>query len=708
MGISERMRGSEPARRARFVALAAIIVVALVIAFNLWPLPWGAAIRGLVLGMLTALLALGLALVYRANRVLNFAQADLGSVPTSFAVALVVFSHWPYPVGFVVGLVIAIALGAIVELAIVRRFRNASRLVLTVATLGITQILVVLGILVPRWWGRNAASERLPQMFPWKLDIGPFRLLANDFVALVVAPIVMVLVAVFLNRTRIGVAVRASAERSDRANMLGIPVARLSTIVWALAAALSFVALFLRAGILGAPLGSAFDVTNLLFAMAALVIGRLHHLPTVALAGIGIGFLDYWVQWHAQSPLLVVPIVSAILLVVLLFQRRSVSRRDNDATSSWRGSEEVRPLSAEDARLPLMRAVRWGGAALILAALVVLPIVLRVDRLIQLTEVVIFAVIGVSLMVLTGWAGQISLGQMGFVAVGGAVSALCSSRWHVDLSLALLIGAAAGAIAALLVGLPALRLQGLYLAVTTLAFGLSVTSWLLNDRFFGWIPTDRLKVAPLFGRINVDTPARFYTYSLVVLALVILAVRGIRRSRSGRVIVALRENERAAQSFSVATIRAKLSAFMLSGAIAGLAGGLFVHSQHAFSLSQFSVGQSFGVFTAAIIGGLGSVTGAVIGAIYTRGTLRLPSLEWRLLSTSVGVLIILLVLPGGLGSQITKLRDLLVKGARRLRGHADSGAELEAESTTAPIAATLSAEQVSPEATPSDTERLSA
>jgi branched-chain amino acid transport system permease protein len=356
-----------------------------------------------------------------------------------------------------------------------------------------------------------------------------------------------------------------------------------------------------------------------------------------------------------------------------------------------------------------MRIVRWGGASLIAAALVVLPIVLRVDRLIQLTEVVIFAIIGLSLMVLTGWAGQISLGQMGFVAVGAAVSALCTSRWHVDLSLALLIGAVAGAIAALLVGLPALRLQGLYLAVTTLAFGLSVSSWLLNDRFFGWIPKNRLKVAPLFGRLNIDTPTRFYAYSLVVLALVILAVRGIRRSRAGRVIVALRENERAAQSFSVPTVRAKLAAFMLSGAIAGLAGGLFVHSNHAFSLSQFTVGQSFsvptvraklaafmlsgaiaglagglfvhsnhafslsqftvgqsfGVFTAAIIGGLGSVTGAIIGAIYTRGTLRLPSLEWRLLSTSVGVLIILLVMPGGLGSQVTKLRDLLAKAAQR-------------------------------------------
>lgn len=664
--MNVRSWGSERDRRVQLGASGLVVVVVVFALFLRYPLPWGAAIRGVTLGMLTALLALGLALVYRANRVLNFAQADLGSVPTSFAVALVVFSHWPYPLGFVVGLVVAVLLGGLVELIFVRRFRNASRLVLTVATLGITQLLVVLGILVPRWWGRNAASERLPQAFPWTLDIGVVRLLANDFVALAAAPVVMVLVALFLNRTRTGVAVRAAAERGDRANMLGIPVARLSTVVWAVAAALSFISLYLRAGILGVPIGSAFDVVNLLYAMAALVIGRLQNLLTIAIAGIAIGFLDYWVTWHASSPLLVVPMVSVAVLAALLLQRRTTSRRDSDATSSWRGAEEIRPLDAATRRLTLVRLARWGSAALVLGVVVALPLVLRVDRLIQANEVVIFCVIGISLMILTGWAGQISLGQMGFVAVGGAVSALCTSRWHIDLTLALMIGAVAGALSALLVGLPALRLQGLYLAVTTLAFGLSVTSWLLSDRFFGWVPIgQRLEVAPLFGRVDIDTPTRFYTYSLVVLAIVILLVRGVRRSRTGRVIVAMRENERAAQSFSIAPVRAKLTAFMLSGAVAGVAGGLFVHMNHSFSLSQYGAGQSFSVFTSAIIGGLGSITGVITGAVFSRATLRLPSLEWRLLSTSFGVLLILLVLPGGLGSQITKLRDLVARAARR-------------------------------------------
>jgi branched-chain amino acid transport system permease protein len=698
MGTIDRILRSEQFRRARQVASGLLAAVALFILFRLYPIPWGAALRGIVLGMLTALLALGLALVYRANRVLNFSQADLGSVPTSFAVALVVFSSWPYFLGFAVGLVVAIVLGAVVELVFVRRFRNASRLVLTVATIGISQLLAVLGILVPRWWGRNAASERLPQVLSWKWDLGPLRLLGNDFIALIVAPVVMLLVAVFLNRTRTGVAVRAAAERGDRANMLGIPVARLGTVVWALAAALSFIALYMRAGILGFPIGSAFDVVNLLFALAALVIGRMQNLLTIALAGIAIGFTDYWVTWHASSPLLVVPMVSVAVLAALLLQRRTASRRDNDGTSSWRASEEVRPLDEATSRLPLVRLARWASGVLVVALLVAVPLVLRVDLLIQATEIVVFCVIGISLMILTGWAGQISFGQMGFVAVGGAVSAYCTLHWQIDLTLSLLIGAAAGALSALFVGLPALRLQGLYLAVTTLAFGLSVTSWLLNDRFFDWVPIgDRIKVAPLFGRVNIDTPTRFYAYTVVVLAIVILLVRGIRRSRTGRVIVAMRENERAAQSFSVAPVRAKLTAFMLSGAVAGVAGGLFVHLNHSFSLGQYGAFQSFGVFTSAIIGGLGSITGAIVGALYSRITLRLHSLEWRLLTTSIGVLLILLVMPAGLGSQITKMRDLIAKAANRRQARSSSSTS-ESVSSMMPASTEATTARVNDEA----------
>ncbi len=658
MGVSTTGWGAN-ANRLAWKFAPAIGLIAVQLAF--FGMPMGAWIRGVVLGLLTALLAVGMALVYRANRVINFAQADLGFVPTSLAVGLIVFSGLPYLLGFGVGMVAAVALGVIVELAFVRRFARASRLVLTVATIGITQLLAALALLIPEMWDRSAASQRIPPPVDWKLTIGTFILSANDIIALIVAPLAMIAVAVFLGTTRLGTAIRGSAERSDRALMLGIPVAWLSTLVWGIAAALSFLAMFLRAGILGVPLGSALSLVALVQALAALVIGRLRDLPTVATAAIALGVLEYGVAWNASSPLLVTPIIGAFVLIALLLQRRQYGRADRDETAAWRLADEVRPLQPWITRLPLVRLVRWGTAALILAGLVVIPLVLRTDQVIKATAVVVFAVIGLSLVVLSGWAGQISLGQMAFVAIGAAVSAKCTIEWGVDMTLALLLGGVAGAVAALVVGLPALRLRGLYLAVTTLVFALAVNSWFLNRAFFGWIPQERVQRLPLFGRIDVSTPTRYYVYSLVILALVYLALRGIRHSRGGRAIVALRENELAAQAFSVSPVPAKLTAFMISGGVAGIAGGLFVHLSQSFDLTSYGAGASLDVFTSAVVGGLGSLFGGVLGAVFLRGSQWfITAPEWRLLSSAVGVLLVLLILPGGLASLVIKLRDRVV------------------------------------------------
>lgn len=651
----------EPLRRiiAPLTPAIALVVVQLVF----FGVPAGAWIRGVVIGLLTALLAIGMALVYRANRVLNFAQADLGFVPAALSVGLIVFSGLPYLFGLFVGLVSSVVLGAIVELAIVRRFVRSPRLVLTVATIGITQLLAVLAILLPRLWDESAASQRIPPPLDWKLTIGSFILNAGDFVALLVAPLAMLAVGLFLTRTRVGTAVRAAAERTERASMLGIPVGWLSTAVWAIAGALSFLALFLRAGILGVPLGNALSISALVQALAALVIGRLRNLTTIAVAAVALGILEYGVSWNAESPLLVAPFIGAAVMAALLMQRRSSSRLDQDTTASWRLADEVRDIEPATARLVGVRALRWGTWATLLAGLIVMPLVLRSDQMVKITAIGIYAIIGLSLVVLTGWAGQISLGQVAFVAIGGAVSAKVTSTWNVDLTLSLVLAAVAGGLAAFVVGLPALRLRGLYLAVTTLVFAMAVTSWLLNDRFFSWVPgAKRVKRPPLFGRVDVETATRYYVYVTVVLGVVMIALRGIRRSRTGRAILALRDNERAAQSYSLSAVRTKLTAFTISGAIAGVAGGLYTHLNRSFDLTSFGVGESLEVFTASVVGGLGSMFGAVLGAVYLRGTeWFVTAEEWRFLSSAAGVLIVLLVVPGGLGALVIKIRDELVR-----------------------------------------------
>jgi branched-chain amino acid transport system permease protein len=661
-------------RRSLAPLTPAIALVAVQLIF--FGVPLGAWLRGVVIGLLTALLAMGMALVYRANRVLNFAQADLGFVPATLAVGLIVFSGLPYLFGLGVGLAAAVVLGAIVELAIIRRFSRSPRLVLTVATIGITQLLAVFAIRLPRLWDQNAASQRISPPLDWKLTVGSFILNANDFIAVIVAPVAMIGVGLFLTRTRIGTAVRAAAERSERASLLGIPVGGLSTVVWMIAAALSFLALFLRAGILGIPLGSALAIGTLVQALAALVIGRLRNLVTITVAAVALGVLEYGVSWNADSPLLVAPFIGAAVMAALLLQRRSSSRFDQDTTASWRLADEVRELEPHLARHELVFLMRATTYVFVLAGLVLVPLVLRSDQVVKITAIAIYAIIGLSLVVLTGWAGQISLGQFGFVAIGAAVSAKFTSEWNVDLTLAVLIGAVAGAVAAFIVGLPALRLRGLYLAVTTLVFALSVTSWLLNDRFFSWVPgSRRFGRPPLFGRLDIDTPTRFYVYTLVVLALTMLAVRGIRRSRSGRAILALRDNERAAQSYGLSATRLKLTAFTISGAVAGVAGGLFAHLNYSFDLSSYGVNKSLEVFTASVVGGLGSMFGAVLGAAYLRGTeWFVTAEEWRFVSSAAGVLIVLLIVPGGLGALVIRVRDQLAflvdRRARRREGKA--------------------------------------
>ena len=429
MGVTIRL--SRAGAGSRFAVVASAVAAPLtIIAVQLvfFGMPLGLWMRGVVLGMLTALLAVGLALIYRANRVINFAQADLGSAPVAFAVGLVVFWGWSYWLGLGIGLIGSLVLGAVVEVALVRRFRNASRLVLTVATIGIAALLVVLAIITPRLWGRNAASERIAAPFDWTFEIGSVVLSANDLIAAIVAPLAMVGVALFLGATQTGLAVRAAAERGDRAAMLGIPVARLSTIVWSLAAALSFLALFLQATVLGVPLGSAIRVSALVQALAALVIGRMNRLPTIAMTAIALGVLEYGVRWNHDDPALADPLMAAAVLIALLLQRRQQLRRDTDLTSTWRGVEEVRPLAPAVAALGAVRLAKVGVGVLVVVGLWLIPTLLRVDQVIKATAIVIFAVIALSLVVLTGWAGQISLGQMGIVAIGAAVGATCTSR----------------------------------------------------------------------------------------------------------------------------------------------------------------------------------------------------------------------------------------------------------------------------------------
>lgn len=656
--VAPTFRGASLVQRVArpLVPAFGIIVVQLL----LFPVPLGVWLRGVLVGGLTALIALGMALTYRSNRILNFAHGDLGTTPVVLVFLLRTVWGWNYLVATGAGIVAALALGALVELAVIRRFFTAPRLLLTVATLGLAQLLTAASVLLPKAFDQpRLLAPRLEPPFDVRFDIGNVVFNGNDVLAAIVVPITIVALSVFLKRSAVGVAVRAAADSSDRASLLGVPVKRLQTVVWAVAALLAFVAVFLRAGILGLPITSALSFGILLRALAALLIGRLTDLVTVCTTAIALGVLELGVGWNAESPLLIDPILGIVIAIALLARRRSSGRTDIVDASSWRSSDEVRPVPPALARLAPVRAVRLGLPALLLAAAVVLPHLLGVERSLKASAVLVYAILGLSVVVLTGWSGQVSLGQIGFFALGAAIGAKATLDWGLDVLLALLVASAIGAAAAVVVGLPALRLRGLYLAVTTFAFSLAITSYLLNRRFdiARWVPNGRIERPPILGEIDIDSPTRIYYLVLVVLLVCLVALHGVRHSRTGRALLALRENERAAQAYGIDAAKVRLLGFAMSGALASLAGCLFVHHQQAMGEGPYFPGENFALFTMVVVGGVATPAGALIGAAFLQSIRWFLPVEWQLLASGAGVLLVLLVAPSGIGGLALRLRD---------------------------------------------------
>lgn len=632
----------------------------------IFPVPAGVFLHGVVVGLLTSMIAVGMALIYRANRVLNFAQGDLGYLPAMLSVMIVVTSGIPWLLAFGIGIASAAALGAACELLIIRRFFKAPRLVLTVATLGLSQLLAFGALVLPTLFDKET-RWRVDAPFTFNFDFGGQRFNANHLLVLIIAPLAMALVGVFLQKTAVGVAIRAAADRAERASLLGVPVKGLHTIVWSIAGVLAFLSLFLRSGVIGLPIGTALSLGVLMRALAALMLGRMTNLTTIALSGVAIGVLQMGVDWNGikfldqQSPALIEPIVALVAIAALMMRRKDVSRLETDQASSWSAADEVRPVPKELARVPEIRFVRLGALVLGVAGLLFLPHWVEIDTSLKISIVFIYVLVAASIVVVTGWAGQVSLAQVAFMAIGAVAGAKASNEWGWDLSLALLFAGFVGVITAVIIGLPALRVKGLFLAVTTLGFGLATSNWLLNPRFFDFVPNRRIERLPLFGRIDLNSPTRIYYVCLAVCVLVLLGLRGVRHSRTGRVLLALRENERATQAFGISAVRAKLTAFAISGFVAAVAGALYVHHQQSYDAESFSPQLSIVMFTAAVVGGLGSLTGGVLGAIWLEGGFFLLPGNWRFFASSVGVLFVLLVIPGGLGSLVYRVRDIWLR-----------------------------------------------
>ncbi|WP_372727739.1 ATP-binding cassette domain-containing protein [Nocardioides sp.] len=616
---------------------------------------------GVFTGLTYGLLAVGLVLVYRSSKFVNFAHGSIGAFGASVLGALVVDRGAPYWVAFPVAIVVAGALAALVEIAVVRRLTGRPSLIGMIATLGLSQFILVLALII-NTDGISGFTFPEPAGFP-SVELGTLVLGPPYLAMLVFAPILLFGLSRFLRDTRVGMGMRAAADDKDTALLEGIPAKAMTTLAWAIAGG---VAAFSAILVTPTTAGQSIDTLGpdlLLKGLAGAVFARMSSIPMAISASIGVGVLEQVLLSNPDTRSLVSVVIGGSIVIALL--RQPELGRAGLQRERWRRII-VEPLPEAYGRV---RAIAWLPRALVAVLAVVavgLASVVSNNTASVLISVAGFALVGLSVGLLTGTLGQLSLGQFAYAGIGAAIS-VQTMQLTDNFVIGALGGVAAAALAATLIGIPALRLKGLALAVSTLAFALATTAWLLRQGAFLGDGVQPPK--PTWFGFTLDLAVHYYLFALLMLALGLWVAGNLRRSGFGLALAALRDNEDAARAFTVPSRRRKLQLYALSGAIAGLGGVVIGHSQTLLTVNSFPASASIDVVALTVIGGLGVTAGPLIGALVIVGLpglldLGLPgqavlALAW---------LAVVVLLPEGLGGLLVRLRDRVADALARRAG----------------------------------------
>ena len=643
---------------------------------------------GLVTGLTYAAFAAGFVLIYRSTGVLNFAHGEVGAFGVALFVLLLAQYGLNWWLSFGLALAACAAIGMAIELIVIRRLFSSPRLVVLIATIGVGQIVLFAKFQLP------SVAAPGPISPPFKATWTPtdhIRLQAREIIVLLVIPVLIGALAWFIARTRFGLAVRASASNPDTARVYGTSPRRTSTIVWTISGAFAAAtAIFLAPlqGINSAQAGTAAIAEPLLLRVLVVsLLARMRSLPGTLAGGLAVGVAEQLIRSNVDSAnrsVVDVYLFLAVLVVVLLVIRTTGQQE------SWSLAPRVQAVPSRLESLWWVRHLNAMGFVALFGFFALLGLALSsASSLFTWTSILLFAMVVLSMTVLTGWAGQLSLGQFAFVGLGGlTVLGLTHGNdipvpfdlfdLSLDLpwALAMVVAIAVGVVTAVIVGLPALRVRGLFLAVTTLAFAVASSTWLfLQDFFTGGTSFPRPADKPVLdiGPIHIDFGAsrkNYYFLCLFSLAVVAAVVARLRRTGIGRSWIAVRDNEEMAAASTVSPTRMKLTAFGVAGGIAAFAGGLLVTLVPSLQPdSLFRAGESIVVVATAIIGGLGSVAGPILGALWVRGIPQALPEELddlvRLLTSSIGLLVLLMYFPGGLLQIVYSIRDKLLQRADR-------------------------------------------
>jgi ABC-type branched-subunit amino acid transport system ATPase component/branched-subunit amino acid ABC-type transport system permease component len=601
------------------------------------------ALLGLGAGSIYALLATGLVLIYRGSGVLNFSQGALAMVAAFVFNTLHVNHAWSVAPAMLVSVALVAVFGLMIDQVLMRRMRHASPLARAIVTLGVLLLAESIGL---RLWGSTPTFVQ-PFIGSGVVDVLGAQITWYELIVTAIAVVLTAALALFWHHSRAGWVMEAVSENQRSAAALGWSPELVSAATWVSGSALAGIS-----GVLIAPL-TPLGVDNLtfvvVFALAASLMGGFVSFTITLVGGLLLGIAQAEVgnYVHVTGASDALPLLVIVGLLVL------------------RGSPlPIRGHVAD--RLPSVGSGRIDARFVTIATVVVgvaISLVTAGDWVSALTATFATAVVLLSLVVVIGYAGQLSLAQYALAGIGALIAArlVANEQWPIEFAFV------AGVLGAMAVGilfaLPALRTRGVNLAIVTLGLGFAVQSAVFDSPTFSNPAGLNVSNQTLLGW-SIDPLRHAGRYLVVVFVIFVfcaVAVARIRRGASGRQLLAMRANERAAAACGVNVFGAKLQAFAVSGAIAGIGGCLLGFSQPTATFSTYSPIDSLSAVAASVIGGVGYLLGAVVGAITSPISIgSVLALHWQSFDTylpiiaAVAVLVTLVASPDGVLAALTR------------------------------------------------------
>lgn len=606
-----------------------------------------------------SMFAIGISVIYRASRVLNLSHGAMAMFPTFIFYSLDK-AGLPMFVTLPVGVISGALLGILVEFIFVRRLRGQGPTAQTVGTVAVTGLLIALAAKI---WGTTTVLS--PQVFPeGQIEIGGAAVRYGDLGLFAVGLGVSLSLFAFFKFTEFGLAMRGAAQNRRGASLMGVDPDRAASAAWALGGGLAALAGILLAAV------TSLDPYNLslqvLPAFVAALIGGLESLPGAlggaTIAGLSFGVVPALAKLPGVGSVLRYSGATQLVLTVLALVVMAVKGR------KFAGAEASESGLASSGRAP--GRMKLGPKSFIgLGLLLLWPFVVPFSTLGTSILAIQFALFAISLVVLIGWVGQISLAQASFVGIGALMTGILTRAWGWAFPLNAIGGALCAGLAAVALGVVALRVRGLYLAVSTLIFAWMADQFLFPSPWLGagtgssTIPAQRLGVEGGFPSFDFTSRKTIFLVFLAILVLVCLALANLRDTKTGRAFFAVRGSEMAASSLGIDVTRYKLLAFALSGLLAGLGGGLLMVEQQTVVPAQFLFTISLQYLAIAVVGGLGSLSGAIAAGVLFAGLnevfFQVSALSgWLEIVSAALLATVLLVQPGGLAAAAGNLRNL--------------------------------------------------